>query len=167
MGLRRLGENHFLAMLRYHQEQLVIALKPCSLGAGLTQDRVFVAAEAALGAAMQQVKVAAQGLSAALPRQLLREASGLLVGIVCRDLLSKLLQLQHAAPDEIGCLSALLTSATAMGRQVFTAVGIAGSSRRPAARGTDEFQDNTPGWLALSVAADLLGSGFPQFLEHR
>mmetsp|Transcript_110337 Transcript_110337/g.246196 ORF Transcript_110337/g.246196 Transcript_110337/m.246196 type:complete len:357 (+) Transcript_110337:83-1153(+) len=165
--LRRLGENHFLTMLRWHQDQLTSTLRPCDFKVGVAQDRAFIAAEAALGAAMQQVKTAAQGLSAALPKQLLREVSGLLLGIVCRNLLGKLFELQHAGPEELGCLSALLTSALAMGRQVFTAVGLAGESFGAASQGMEELADDIPGWRALMVVADLLGNGFPQFRERR
>merc|ERR1719362_551603 len=109
--LRRLGENHFLAMLRHMQEQIVIALVPCDFAARVAQDRAYIAAEAALGAAVQRVKEAAQGMASALPRQLLHETAGLLFGVVCQDLRGKLFKLQHATPDEVGNLSALLASA--------------------------------------------------------
>merc|ERR1712118_112631 len=86
-AVRHLGQNVFLGMLRQQREQLTAALKPCDFAAGIAKDRMFISAEAALGAAMQQVKSTAQGLSAALPVPLLREATGVLLGIVCRHLL--------------------------------------------------------------------------------
>merc|ERR1712217_458067 len=74
--------------------------------------------------------------------------------------------LQYMAPDEVGCVTALLASALAMSRQVFTAVGLAddGAHRRGHDSG---MEDDVPGWVALSTASDLLGSGFSRFLEKR
>jgi len=170
--LRRLGESHFFAMLRHHQAQLDSALRPCDIGPGIARDRAFIAAEAALGAAVQQAKLAAQGLAAALPSALLREISGLLVGVVCQNLLGKLLALRHLPPPDIGCVTALFASALAMCRQLFAAIGVAEAqpSRRGlggGAAGDELIEEVVPGWAALAVAADLLGSGFSRFLEKR
>jgi len=164
--LRRLGENHFFAMLRHHQAQLEAALRPCDLGPGISRDRTFIAAEAALGAAVQQVKLAAQGLAAALPTPLLHEISGLLVGVVCQNLLGKLLALHHMAPPDVSCVTALFTSALAMCRQIFAAVGLSAGQEARGGDG-DAIEAVVPGWAALTVAADLLGSGFSRFLEKR
>mmetsp|Transcript_59437 Transcript_59437/g.150837 ORF Transcript_59437/g.150837 Transcript_59437/m.150837 type:complete len:292 (-) Transcript_59437:86-961(-) len=162
--LRRLGENHFFAMLRHHQEQLVSTLRPCDLGPGLSRDRTFIAAEAALGAAAQQAKAAVQGLAAALPEQLLREVAGVIVGIICQNLLGKLFALQHLAPDEVSCVTALFTAALAMSRQAFAAAGLAEGTQR---RQDGTLDDDVPGWAALTLVADLLGSEFSRFLERR
>jgi len=162
--LRRLGENHFFAMLRHHQEQLVSTLRPCDLGPGLSRDRTFIAAEAALGAAAQQAKAAVQGLAAALPEQLLREVAGVIVGMICQNLLGKLFALQHLAPDEVSCVTALFTAALAMSRQAFAAAGLADGTQR---RKDGTLDDDVPGWAALTLVADLLGSEFSRFLERR
>jgi hypothetical protein len=163
--LRRLGENHFLAMLRHMQEQIVVALGPCNFAIGVAQDRVYIAAEAALGAAVQRVKLAAQGMASALPQQLLHETAGLLLGVVCQDLRGKLFNLQHATPDEVGNLCALLAAALNGGRQALAAVGVEPppeDAEQPP-RGSIKI----PGWDALAIAADLLGSGFSRFMEKR
>lgn len=158
--LRRLGENHFLSMLRHHQEQLAAALRPCDMSAGLAKDRVFVTAEAALGAAVQQLKSAVQGLAVALPPQLLREVSGLLVGMLCRDLLSKLFAVQQLEPEEVGCASTLLSSALAMSRQIFFLAGIDGNDVASTAAAV-------PGWSALTCVIEVLGSDLSRFMERR
>jgi len=163
--LRRLGENHFLAMLRHTQEQIVLALGPCDFAAGVAQDRAYIAAEAALGAALQRVKLAAQGMASSLPRQLLHETAGLLLGVVCQDLRGKLFKLQHATPDEVSYLAAILASALKGGRQALTAVGIEtppGDAEQPLSGST-----KIPGWDSLAIAADLLGSAFSRFMEKR
>lgn len=164
--IRRLGEHHFLSMLRHQQEQLVAALRPCDFGAGIAQDRRYIAAEAALGAAVQQVKAAAQGLAGVLPAQLFREVTGLLLGVLCQSLLGKLFQLQRIEPDEVGCLSGLLTSALVGSRQIFSMLqsyggDSIGSGNEPS------ISEDIPGWGALTLVADLLGSGFSRFLEQR
>jgi len=162
--LRRLGENHFLAMLRYTQEQIVAALGPCDFAAGVAQDRTYIAAEAALGAALQDVKLAAQGMASALPRQLLQETAGLLLGVVCQDLRGKLFKLQHATPDEVSYLSTLLASALNGGRQALAAVGIQTpeDAEQPFSNSIE-----IPGWGILAIAANLLGSGFSCYMEKR
>jgi hypothetical protein len=163
--LRRLGENHFLVMLRYQQEQLCESLRSCDFAAGISRDRAFNAAETALGGALQRVKSVAQGLSHSLPAQLLREVTGSLLGVICQSLLDKLLQLQRVEPDEIGSLSALLTTALATASHICTATGP--SSGRKQASDSDDMADDVPGWAALTVAADLLGSDFSRFVEKR
>jgi len=163
--LRRLGENHFLAMLRYMQEQIVVALGPCDFAAGVAQDRAYIAAEAALGAALQRVKQAAQGMASALPRQLLHETAGLLLGVVCQDLRGKLFKLQHATPDEVSYLSALLASALNGGRQALAAVGI--QTPPEDAEQPPSGSMKILGWGILAIAANLLGSGFSCFMEKR
>jgi len=158
--LRRIGEKHFLVMLQHQQDQLATALQPFNLEAGVARDRSFVAAEAALGAAMQQVKLAASGLSAALPAQLLREVTGMLLGTVCRNLLGKLFKLHGGgASSEASCLSTLLNQAVNLGSGVMAVVGL-----EPA---DPEVVEDMPGWAALRVVADLLGSDFSRFLERR
>lgn len=161
--IRRLGENHFFAMLRHQQEQLVAALRPCDFTAAVARDSCFNAAEAALGAAVQQVKIAAHELSASLPTQLLREVVGLLLSSVCQNLLGKLFSLQQVDPDDIGCIAALLTSSLMMLRQVFPLVGITGDTSRDASN----MALCIPRWDALTVAADLLGSDYRRFKEQR
>jgi len=163
--LRQLGENHFLAMLRHMQEQIVVALGPCDFAAGVAQDRAYIAAEAALGAAVQRVKLAAQGMASALPRQLLHETAALLLGVVCQDLRGKLFKLQYATPDEVGNLSALLASALKGGRQALAAVDIEMSSED--AEQPSSGSPIIPGWGALAIAADLLGSGFSRFVDKK
>merc|ERR1740117_1669398 len=146
-------------MLRHQQERLAAALEPCSFDAGLPQDRRFVAAEAALGAAAQHLKLAAQGFALSLPVQLQHEMMGVLLGVVCQNLLSKLFQMYSGDPAEINCVSALLMSGINLLRQVFAVAGLA--SEGPAA------EELVPGWAALAVAADILGSDFSRFLGKR
>merc|ERR1712139_149636 len=74
-------------------------------------------------------------------------------------------QLQQVAPDEMSCLYTLLTSAQAMGRQVFTAVGLAGTDAAFASNGS--LEQAVPGWSALTITAELLGSDFPRYVERR
>eukprot|EP00419_Tripos_fusus_P011806 CAMPEP_0172662570 /NCGR_PEP_ID=MMETSP1074-20121228/5433_1 /TAXON_ID=2916 /ORGANISM="Ceratium fusus, Strain PA161109" /LENGTH=797 /DNA_ID=CAMNT_0013478495 /DNA_START=45 /DNA_END=2435 /DNA_ORIENTATION=+ len=163
--LRILGESHFLAMLRHMQEQIAVALGPCDLAAGGAQDRAYIAAEAALGSAVQRVKLAAQGMASSLPQQLLHETAGLLLGIVCQDLRGKLFKLQHATPDQVGYLSALLAFALNGGRQALAAVGM--ETPPEDAEQLVRSSIKIPSWGALAVAADLLGSGFSRFMEKR
>jgi len=163
--LRRLGENSFMAMLRHQQDQVVTALSPCDFSVGIANDSRFVAAEAALGAAVQRVKLGAQGLATALPKQLLKEVTGLLLGVLCQDLLGKLFALQRAEPEEVGCISALLHSALNLGRQVFEVAGIEDSDvDGHASRG---MLLDVPRWATMTIAAELLGSDFSRYLEKR
>eukprot|EP00931_Biecheleriopsis_adriatica_P042463 TRINITY_DN24200_c0_g1_i1.p1 TRINITY_DN24200_c0_g1~~TRINITY_DN24200_c0_g1_i1.p1 ORF type:complete len:875 (-),score=231.35 TRINITY_DN24200_c0_g1_i1:18-2642(-) len=230
--LRRLGESHFLSMLRHQKEQLLLVLRPCNLSSGAAKDGSFVAAEAALGSASQQLKAACRGLAVALPAQLLRETVMLLLGAFCEELLGKLLgavepsAMAAAAPpapaealaaltgekapaidlaagvgrflgsalagmqgaasavgnevtgesgeqatscvlsaEDLACIAALLTSAQAMVRQILLAADLLIQSG-PRAR-AEQLLDEVPGWSALAVAADLLGSDFSRFLERR
>jgi len=165
--VRRLGEHHFLAMLRHQQDHIAAALKPCDFAAGIAQDRKYIAAEAALGAAVQQVKAAAQGLAGVLPAQLLREVTGLLLGALCQSLLGKLFQLHHLAPDEVGCVSGLLTSALVGCRQILSLAQPSGGDGGAGRGGEPCAAEDVPGWDALTLVADLLGSGFSRFLEMR
>lgn len=108
--------------------------------------------------------MAVQGLAAALPSQLLKEIAGLLLGVICRNLLSKLFALQSIAPADVDCVAVLLKSALAMGQQVFAACDQVDNrkvSMDPLA------EDDVPGWAAMTVAADLLGSDFSRFHEQR
>eukprot|EP00927_Polykrikos_kofoidii_P085162 TRINITY_DN9184_c0_g1_i2.p1 TRINITY_DN9184_c0_g1~~TRINITY_DN9184_c0_g1_i2.p1 ORF type:complete len:716 (-),score=118.18 TRINITY_DN9184_c0_g1_i2:261-2408(-) len=118
--LRRVGESHFMALLQGLQERLATSLEPCTFE--ITRSHSFVGAEAALGAAVQQLKLAAQGLAEALPAQLLQEVVGMLIGVFCAQLLGKLFRLKGASPEEVCNISALLTSALAMARPVFVLV---------------------------------------------
>jgi len=160
--LRKAGENHFLAMLRHQQEEITTALKPCTLSGVLRGG--FVASDTALATAVQKVKVAAQGLSVALPSQLLRETAGVLLGVFVRDLLAKFFQVQHLAVEEISGVSDLMMSATTMGSQVLLAAGIAGGS---ADMSMEEIVDDVPGWSKLCLVSSLLGKDFSGFLQRR
>lgn len=163
--LRRLGESSFHAMLQHQQEQTIETLKPCDFSAGIVEDRVFIAADTAVRAAMQHVRAASQGLSAALPDQLLREVTGKLLGTVCKDLLLKLFRERYDPdPLEVGCVSMLLVSAVAMGRQILVAAGVVGSGGD---KDLSALVVKVPGWSQLSVAADLLGSSYERFLRQR
>jgi len=162
-GLRRLGETHFMAMLRHLQEQLAAALRPCDFTCGIARDRAYTASEAAVGDAVQQVKSAVLGMSSTLPTQLSREVAGLMLGIVYRLLLSKLWQVQRAAPEEIACIWRLLKYAQDCGPQILYAA-VPFDARDGNLR--DQGQE-VPGGSALSVVVDLLGSEFLRFLEKR
>jgi len=172
-AVRRLGETHFLEMMRHQHEQIRVALLPCDFSAGIARDRVFVAAEAALGSAMQLVKSGAQGMSQLLPAQLLHEVTGLLLGLACRSFLGAVFRVHHASPEEVTCISTLLMSAVSMGRQAYlAAVGVGlekpsgGRSGGPSSSAAVMERD-VPGWAALVLTSDLLGSDFSRFLERR
>eukprot|EP00928_Gymnodinium_smaydae_P021400 TRINITY_DN18347_c0_g1_i1.p1 TRINITY_DN18347_c0_g1~~TRINITY_DN18347_c0_g1_i1.p1 ORF type:complete len:803 (+),score=124.79 TRINITY_DN18347_c0_g1_i1:71-2479(+) len=154
--LRRIGEYHFLALLRHQQEQIVAALRPLDPDAGPMHDHRFVAAEAALGAAAQQTKLAAQGLAASLPKQLLREITGVLLGFFCQSILACVLRPRSMEPEEICLYSRLLSQALNLGRQVFTTVDLDIDSVAMASV--------VPYWHALEVVTDLMGSDLPRFL---
>lgn len=89
--LRRVGERQFLALLRRQKERMILALQPCNLGRDASEQGTFVASDAALGAAVQQLKTCCTGLAVALPKQMLQETVALLVGCFCQELLRKLL----------------------------------------------------------------------------
>lgn len=181
-SIRSLGERHFLQMMMHQQEELTSALEPCSFAAGIGQERAFVAAEAALGAALSRVKVAARAMAAPLPAPFHREAVGLLLGVVCQNLLGKVWQLRVVLPEDGPSISQLLGYVVAMSRPVPAAAGLdddggvtgAGAPGRGAAatptaaggRGFD-FDAEVPGWFKLTVVADLFGSDFARFLQHR
>eukprot|EP00932_Pfiesteria_piscicida_P015427 SRR837773.27574.p4 GENE.SRR837773.27574~~SRR837773.27574.p4 ORF type:complete len:141 (-),score=58.57 SRR837773.27574:67-435(-) len=83
--------------------------------------------------------------------------------MIFQTLLGNLFALQHLVPDEVGCVTALFTSALAMGRQAFAAAGLAdGGGRQDAA-----LAEAVPGWCSAVLVADLLGSEFSRFLEKR
>eukprot|EP00929_Paragymnodinium_shiwhaense_P077879 TRINITY_DN40202_c0_g1_i1.p1 TRINITY_DN40202_c0_g1~~TRINITY_DN40202_c0_g1_i1.p1 ORF type:complete len:736 (+),score=219.49 TRINITY_DN40202_c0_g1_i1:92-2299(+) len=117
--IRLLAESHFLSMLRCQQERLTATLEPCSFEVGISIDRRFVQAEAALGAAVQQLKTAAQGLEESLPSQLRLEMVGALLAVYCQNILGKIFSLSYAEPHEVQFLSNLVISALDLGRQVF------------------------------------------------
>merc|ERR1712217_172724 len=163
---RRLGENHFSSMLRWHQEKLTENLQSINFSGGIAQDRVWNQAEAALGMAVSQVKSAKEGLTA-LPLQLRREVASILLGVLSRDLLSKLFKLHRVSPDEIGGISALFRTLEVQGDQVFASLYTTSESQVGYAGQTYDITKEVPGWGALRVVADLLGSGFQRFLGHR
>jgi len=154
--IRRLGEGHFQAMMRSQQERIVTALKPCDFAPGMGWDRSFQAARAALDSAVQQAASAVEGLSTALPTQVLHEVAGLLLGIICRDLLGKLLRRQRMDNEEVSNASALLLQASLMmPRQILPA------DCKP---GPEAL---APGWPAFALTAELLGASLSRFLERR
>lgn len=158
--IRRLGEVHFQTMLQNEQERIVTALKPCDFArgmhGGIGMDRAFQAARAALDAAVHQARVVVEGLSTALPIQLLHEVSGLLLGIICRDLLGKLLRMQRLDPEEVSNASALLLQASLMmPRQILPA---------ECKQGPELL---APGWPAFVLASELLGANLSRFMERR
>merc|ERR1711865_1151664 len=148
--LRLLGETHFLNMLRHQKAMFATAFKRFDFG------RNFISAETALAEAVQQAKVAVFNLAEALPEQLLQETTGLVIGMLCWELLGKLFQLQRAEPENVGNISMLLTSALVLCRPIITTAGAA-----------EDATASVPGWRMLEVAADLLGSDLARFIEHR
>lgn len=173
--LRRLGESHFFGMLHNLKDQIASVLEPCIFVPGISGNRMFIAAEAALGSAVQQVKLAAQGFSETLPTQLLREFTGILLGVVCRNLLDKLFGLYYIESEEVDSVTALLGSVLSAGPQALAAAGLGegagdGSGRarwRTDADDAGRLDEDVPGWRALAVTVDLLGSDFSRFLERR
>merc|ERR1712080_340995 len=59
-------------------------------------------------------------------------------------------------PEDVGNISMLLTSALVMTRPIITSAG-----------GAEDPVVSVPGWRALEVAADLLGSDLERFVQHR
>merc|ERR1712039_881880 len=53
------------------------------------------------------------------------------------------------------------------GDQVFATLNMASGNQAGHAGQTVDITNEVPGWAALRVVADLLGSGFTRFLEHR
>lgn len=164
-SLRRLGENHFLAMLQYQKERLTSALEPCDLSAGIANDRVFIAAEGAIGAAMQEVQSVTQAMSAALPIETLRETTSRLLGIVSSNLLHKIYQLQSMDPEELTCVTMLAKAVSSMGHQIFVALGLSSSSGNNLAK--PNRAKDVPGWCEVELVAELLGADFKRFCELR
>lgn len=148
--LRRLGETHFIEMLRTQQEKLGAIFKRCDFRHN------FISADTALAEAIQLTKFGVEGLREVLPAQLAQESAALMVGMLCKELLAKLFQLQQADPEDVHNISTLLTSALLMARPILAS---AGASADPA--------NTVHGWRALEVTADLLGSDFSRFLQHR
>merc|ERR1719296_607435 len=80
-------------------------------------------------------------------------------------------------PDEVGSVTALLGSLVAMGPQVQAAAGLGAGGVGPGGRKSwrsdfeglecGPLEEEVPGWRALTLTADLLGSDFPRFLQRR
>jgi len=165
--LRRLGENSFKTMIQKQKVKLAAVLEPCAFAGVLSQNRGFPAAGRALSSAMQEVNATLQGLSAALPDQLLHRAAGAMLGMLCQDLLSKLFRLTHAEPKEVSCISMLLKSAVSSGRQVYNTIASARDGCTHQSHLEAYMGDEVPGWRALLLVSELLGSTLPRFFDKR
>lgn len=165
--LRRLGENYFKSMIQKQKAKLTAMLEPCAFAGGLIKRGGFLAAGQALSSAMQELNAIAQGLSVALPAQQLRRAVGLVLGIFCQDLLSKIFRLTHAALEEISCMSMLLKSAVSSGRKAYSSAVSADAASTHHSHLEDYMADEVPGWHALLLVTELLGSSLPRFFEKR
>ncbi|CAE7693266.1 acbC [Symbiodinium sp. CCMP2592] len=138
--LRQLGELHFTGMLRYQKDQLFSALLPCNLGRGAAEDAAYVATEAALGAAAQQLKVFCSGVYGVLPAQILRESVLLLLGFFCKELVRRHLEAADeplSKPTKVDLAAGVGRVVGVGGRLLETFAGAAGVG----GSGSDDFRE--------------------------
>ncbi|CAE7338869.1 Zw10 [Symbiodinium sp. CCMP2456] len=142
--LRQLGELHFTGMLRYQKDQLLSALLPCNLGRGAAEDSAYVATEAALGAAAQQLKVFCSGVCGVLPAQVLRESVLLLLGFFCKELVRRHLEAANeplSKPPKVDLAAGVGRVVGVGGRLLETFAGAAGVGGGRGGTGSDDFRE--------------------------
>ncbi|CAE7796552.1 acbC [Symbiodinium microadriaticum] len=142
--LRQLGELHFTSMLRYQKDQLFSALLPCNLGRGAAEDAAYVATEAALGAAAQQLKVFCSGVCGVLPAQVLRESVLLLLGFFCKELVRRHLEAANeplSKPPKVDLAAGVGRVVGVGGRLLETFAGAAGVGGGCGGTGSDDFRE--------------------------
>eukprot|EP00439_Symbiodinium_sp_Y106_P060660 s275_g9.t1 len=139
--LRQLGELHFSGMLRYQKELERDAAARFQFPYMLS-DAAYVATEAALGAAAQQLKVFCSGVCGVLPAQILRESVQLLLGFFCKELVRRHLEAADeplSKPTKVDLAAGVGRVVGVGGRLLETFAGAAGVG--VGGSGSDDFRE--------------------------